>query len=110
MCRSLARRRRRRAPRRSLPTLARRTPCAEDTASMRRVVRTAVASAAAAAAAVIVERKCIAAPHFHGPISDHFDGERFHNREEARQGSFLKWQLTRERGFWPAWVDEPPGP
>ena len=52
----------------------------------------------------------IAAPHYHGPISDHFDGERFHNREEARQGSFLKWQLRRERGFWPAWVDEAPGP
>jgi L-ascorbate metabolism protein UlaG (beta-lactamase superfamily) len=52
----------------------------------------------------------IAAPHYHGPISDHFDGEHFHNREEARQGSFLKWQLTRERGFWPAWVDEAPGP
>src|SRR5438034_4067188 len=110
MCRSLRCRRRRRTPRRSLPTLARHTPSAEDTVAMRRVVRTAVAGAAAAAAAAIIERKCIAAPHYRGPASDHYDGERFHNREEAQQGSFLKWQLTREHGFWPAWVDDAPGP
>jgi L-ascorbate metabolism protein UlaG (beta-lactamase superfamily) len=77
---------------------------------MRRIVKTAVIGAATAAAAVAVER-CVAAPHYHGPVTDHFDGERFRNREQAaRQGSFLKWQLTREPGFWPAWVDAAPGP
>ena len=77
---------------------------------MRRAVKTAVASAAVAAAAVAVERAWIAAPHYHGPASDHFDGERFHNREPSAHGSFLKWQMTRERGFWPSWVDSPAGP
>jgi L-ascorbate metabolism protein UlaG (beta-lactamase superfamily) len=77
---------------------------------MRRAVKTAIVSAAVAAAAVAIERTYIAAPHYHGPASDHFDGERFHNREHTPHGSFLKWQLTRERGFWPAWVDAKPGP
>src|SRR5438874_263500 len=79
---------------------------------MRRAVKTAVAGAAAAAAAVTIERNLIAAPHYHGPVSDHFDGERFYNRERGRQGegSFLKWMLERERGFWPSWIDEAPGP
>ena len=27
----------------------------------------------------------------------------------AARASFLKWQLTRERGFWPEWVDERAG-
>ena len=76
---------------------------------MRRAVRNAVAGAAAAAAAVAVERTLLAAPHYRGAASDHFDGERFHNREPERQGSFLKWQMTRERGFWPGWVDDAPG-
>ena len=77
---------------------------------MRRAVKNAVVGAAVAAAAVAVERKCIAAPHYHGPVSDHFDGERFHNRERERRASFWKWQSTREPGFWPAWVDAAPGP
>src|SRR5689334_19356373 len=109
MCRSRISRLRRRTPRRSLPMLARRTPCAEDIARMRRAVRNAVAGAAAAAAAVAVERKLIAAPHYRGAVTDHFDGECFHNREHASQGSFLEWQMTRERGFWPGWVDDAPG-
>jgi L-ascorbate metabolism protein UlaG (beta-lactamase superfamily) len=76
---------------------------------MRRAVRTSVISAAVAAAAVAVERH-FAAPHYHGPVSDHFDGTRFRNREHTSQGSFLKWQLTRDIGFWPGWVDAAPGP
>ena len=77
---------------------------------MRRVVRNAVVGAAVVGAGVVVERRCIAAPHYHGPVSDHFDGERFRNREQSvRQGSFWKWQFTREPGFWPGWVDEVPG-
>src|SRR5205085_6706530 len=54
-------------------------------------------------------RTLLAAPRHRGAASDHFDGERFHNREPERQGSFLKWQMTRERGFWPGGVDEAPG-
>lgn len=79
---------------------------------MRRAVKTAVVSAAVAAAAVIVERTMIAAPRYIGPVSDHFDGEHFHNREltEHREGSVLKWMMERQRGFWPQWVDATPGP
>ncbi len=79
---------------------------------MRRILRTAALTTAGAAAAAVVERNLFAAPRYHGPSSDHFDGERFHNREAGwqREGSFLKWQLHREWGFWPEWVDSPPGP
>jgi len=78
---------------------------------MRRVVKTAIASAAVAAGAVALERM-VAPPHYHGNPSDHFDGTRFHNRERAqpREGSFIKWQVEREPGFWPRWVDAEPGP
>src|SRR5437764_13533127 len=79
---------------------------------MRRVLKNAALTAAAAAAAAVVERNLFAAPRYFGPMSDHFDGERFRNRESGwqREGSFLKWMATRERGFWPGWVDEPAGP
>jgi L-ascorbate metabolism protein UlaG (beta-lactamase superfamily) len=55
--------------------------------------------------AALVERAVIAAPH------DHFDGERFHNADSGphTQGSFLKWQFTRERGQWRKWVNAPRG-
>src|ERR1700752_5435958 len=72
---------------------------------MRRAVKTPVISAAVAAASVAIERH-FAAPHYHGPVSDHFDGKRFRNREVERQreGLFFKWQLNRDQGFWPAWI------
>ncbi|HUP44004.1 MAG TPA: MBL fold metallo-hydrolase, partial [Thermoanaerobaculia bacterium] len=66
---------------------------------------------AAAAIAVALDRR-FAAPRHDGPKSDHFDGKRFHNHQSGWQseGSFLKWQLTREPGPWRAWVDDSPGP
>src|SRR5438045_2957803 len=66
----------------------------------------------AAAAGVVAERMLFAAPRYRGPVSDHFDGERFHNADPSWQseGSFLKWQLERERGFWPEWIESEPGP
>src|SRR5690349_25063034 len=76
---------------------------------MRRAVRNAVVGAAAAAAAVAVERKLIAAPHWRGPVTDHFDGCCFHNGDPQQRGSFWKWMMTRQRGFWPGWVDDAPG-
>lgn len=53
-----------------------------------------------------------ASPRYRGPVSDHFDGERFHNHAEGWQseGSFLKWQVTKKPGPWPEWVDSVPGP
>jgi L-ascorbate metabolism protein UlaG (beta-lactamase superfamily) len=52
-----------------------------------------------------------AAPRYRGPVSDHFDGEHFHNADPSWQseGSFLKWQLNRDLGFWPEWVESEPG-
>jgi len=79
---------------------------------MRRAAKRIAIAAGAAAAAAAIERRFVAAPHYHGPITDHFDGERFHNPEPARQrGSlFIKWMLNRQRGYWRDWLDAPPGP
>jgi len=71
-----------------------------------------VAAAAMAAAAVAIERFVFAAPRYRGPRSDHFDGHRFHNLRPGWQSerSFLQWQINRAPGFWPRWIDAPPGP
>ena len=78
---------------------------------MRRAAK-AAAIAAAAAASVAIERRFVAAPRYHGPLSDHFDGERFHNHHEGWQSglAFLKWQTSRDPGFWNRYRDLPPGP
>lgn len=51
--------------------------------------------------------KRFAAPHYRGPRSDHFDGERFYNRIGRPVGfrAFLRWMATRQPGVWPAWID-----
>jgi L-ascorbate metabolism protein UlaG (beta-lactamase superfamily) len=81
---------------------------------MGRIVKTAaVAGVTIAAAGVVVERTMIAAPHYHGPRTDHFDGERFHNLALAEPHGItdvLRWQKDRHPGFWREWVDAPPGP
>ena len=79
---------------------------------MSRILKAAGVTAAAAAVGTLAERLVIAAPHYHGPSSDHFDGDKFFNFEksEQRDGSFVKWMLTREVGYWREWVDAPPGP
>lgn len=43
-------------------------------------------------------------PYYHGPISDHFDGQRFFNPKGAAPRGFsdlLKWQLNGQRARWP---------
>lgn len=79
---------------------------------MNRIIRAAFGAAATALLADTIERQLIAAPHYRGESSDHFDGRRFFNAEEGKQGreSFFKWMLNRERGYWREWVDDPPGP
>lgn len=55
----------------------------------------------------------LAAPAYRGPVSDHFDGERFHNQSPTKQHGFwdfVRWQRTRDRGPWRAFVDAAPGP
>ena len=78
----------------------------------RRLLRVAGIAAVVAGAAAALERLLVAAPTFRGPRSDHFDGERFHNHQSGWQteGSFLKWQMTKDPQPWREWVDAKPGP
>jgi L-ascorbate metabolism protein UlaG (beta-lactamase superfamily) len=78
--------------------------------SMRRTAKRIALAAGAAAAAAAIERRFIAAPRYRGPLTDHFDGQRFHNAAPSVQGSFLKWMLTRDPGHWNDWTDAPFGP
>ncbi|MGH9469866.1 MAG: MBL fold metallo-hydrolase [Terriglobia bacterium] len=52
-------------------------------------------------------------PPFRGPVSDHFDGERFTNpggRRERGFRDFLRWRMESERGVWPEFQETPPAP
>lgn len=52
----------------------------------------------------VVAYHVLSGPVYRGPKSDHFDGEEFHNLEPTEMkglGEVLKWQLTRDRGYWP---------
>ena len=60
---------------------------------------------------LLVDRS-LAAPRYHGPITNHFNGRDFHNLEPPeRKGflDFLRWQLTSKRGHWNKWTDSQPG-
>jgi len=54
--------------------------------------------------------------YYSGPLSDHFDGQRFFNPSEDRSrgfGDFLRWQLTKREVPWPdsyqsSFQDAPP--
>lgn len=48
--------------------------------------------------------------YYHGPVSDHFDGERFFNPGKPMDKTFvdvLKWYVTRERQPWPDYSELP---
>lgn len=77
-----------------------------------RFAKAASLTAAAAALGVLTERCVLASPPYKGPVTDHFDGRRFHNVDPTWdvEGSFLRWQLTKQPGHWPAWIEEGPGP
>jgi L-ascorbate metabolism protein UlaG (beta-lactamase superfamily) len=51
--------------------------------------------------------------YYHGPVSDHFDGERFFDPDGVPPRSrldLLRWQLNRRRATgakWPAWAPSP---
>jgi L-ascorbate metabolism protein UlaG (beta-lactamase superfamily) len=54
--------------------------------------------------------------YYRGPVSDHFDGERFHDpngMQLKRRRDVLRWWLRGDRGRWPshvpnAFIDHPP--
>ncbi|MGC2000449.1 MAG: hypothetical protein WA658_11365, partial [Candidatus Acidiferrales bacterium] len=50
---------------------------------------------------------------YHGPFSDHFNGEHFYNSPNGMPHggrSVVKWLTNREPGPWPKWIDAAPGP
>lgn len=56
---------------------------------------------------------CATPPAYRGPVSDHFDGERFINPGPVRHhsfGDFLRWMWEREPGEWRVVADAKPGP
>lgn len=79
----------------------------------RRWIRATVAVLAVFGGGAALEACVFATPRYHGPVTDHFDGEHFHNPVDAFhpvQPSTLKWLLNRERGPWSDPADAAPGP
>lgn len=50
-------------------------------------------------------------PRWHGPITDHFDGQSFRNQlpTELPLLEIVKWRRTRRPGAWPGYVHARPG-
>ena len=49
--------------------------------------------------------------YYTGPSSDHFDGERFHNKEPGHNFSdHVKWLWEMETVEWPEWIEDPQQP
>lgn len=71
-----------------------------------------IASIALALGAVVAYARSFSTEPYRGPVSDHFDGERFFNSEPAPHGfgAFFRWVSNRKPGPWRDWVDAPPGP
>lgn len=70
-----------------------------------------LALAGSAVAAMIAWIKHISAPGYRGPVSDHFDGERFHNVEPTPDKSIadlLKWNLGEKPEKMWRWRDVKP--
>jgi L-ascorbate metabolism protein UlaG (beta-lactamase superfamily) len=79
----------------------------------RRILLGAAAAVGVCAAAVLVLGCCTLSAETHkGPVTSHFDGERFHDRKERRAGAadLVRWQTSRTPGPWPEWIESAPGP
>lgn len=67
-----------------------------------------VSAAVGLALIYLLADRAFSAPRYRGPLTDHFDGRKFHNLEPpGRKGfiDFLRWQLTAKRGRWNKWTD-----
>jgi len=56
--------------------------------------------------------RALSAPRYRGRITDHFDGQKFHNLEGPPRSGFLdfvRWKLTGKRGEWNEWTQSEPG-
>src|SRR5207253_1937219 len=51
-------------------------------------------------------------PRWHGRVTDHFDGERFHNQTpgDPALADLVRWRRHRAPGAWPDFADAPPAP
>jgi L-ascorbate metabolism protein UlaG (beta-lactamase superfamily) len=50
-------------------------------------------------------------PHHRGPVTDHFDGHRFHDAEPDHSfGDMVRWMWELEPVPWPRWIDDPVQP
>jgi L-ascorbate metabolism protein UlaG (beta-lactamase superfamily) len=50
-------------------------------------------------------------PLHRGPVTDHFDGRRFHGAEPDHSfGDMVRWLREMKTVDWPAWVDDPARP
>ena len=77
------------------------------------VLSTLTALVAVVALAAGLAHWRLSARPYHGPVSDHFDGERFHNLEPVADNSFrdiLRWRMEGGAEPWPAWIPSEPGP
>jgi L-ascorbate metabolism protein UlaG (beta-lactamase superfamily) len=53
-------------------------------------------------------RSLAGGPGWNGPVSDHFDGQLFFNRDASAGRSFrdlLRWRRTAQKKVWPTWVE-----
>src|SRR6266849_636256 len=60
----------------------------------------------------LIADRTLSAPRYYGPITEHFNAEKFCNLEPSeRQGliDVLRWKLTSKRGHWDQWTDSQPG-
>lgn len=54
----------------------------------------------------------LSAPRYSGPVTNHFNGRKFHNLDPPEKKGFidaLRWQLTSKRGRWNKWTDNQSG-
>ena len=78
-------------------------------------MRTTTALPLLALMALLLQTSCTST-YYRGPVSDHFDGSRFHNPgkpDTKTRWDLLRWYWTRERGPWPEFsplptTDTPP--
>lgn len=78
------------------------------------VVACLLAAVALVVGVIVLGAWWFSTPHYRGPVTDHFDGERFRNLPSVPHNEWrdvAKWVSTRqERGPWGPYRNVPPGP